>query len=93
MSYSLEKEGVLQAVMERFEKSRLPRVMKIKQQVDEGHVLASSDIEFLDEVLKDTQQYADFVSKHEEYRKLYANVTHLYNEITTKALKNEGTRV
>jgi len=89
MTYSLEKEGVLQVVMERFEKKRLPRIMQIKELVDNGELLPSGDIDFLEEVLKDTQEYAHFVSEHDEYKKLYSKITHLYHEITEKALNNE----
>lgn len=89
MAYDLEKKGTLQVVLERFEKKRLPRVMKIKQQVDDGQVLITDDLDFLAEVLKDTQQYAHFVTEHDEYKQLFSKVTHLYHEITTKALENE----
>ena len=54
MGYSLEQEGVLSAVMERFEKQRLPRVLKIKEKVDQGGRLDDADIAFLEEVFEDT---------------------------------------
>jgi len=56
MYYSLEKKGVLEAVMQRFEKQRLPRILDIKRMVDRGEVLCKLDIEFLEEVFRDTQQ-------------------------------------
>ncbi|MEN8180816.1 MAG: hypothetical protein ABFS39_19670 [Pseudomonadota bacterium] len=89
MNHSLEKEGVLAVVLERFEKQRLPRVLDIKKIIDEGGTLSNSDINFLDEVLSDTKQYAGFVEKHPEFRDMFARVSHLYNEITKKALENE----
>jgi len=90
MYYSLEKKGVLEAVMQRFEKQRLPRILDIKKMVDRGEVLCKLDIEFLEEVFRDTQQYRHFVDEHPEFQKLYATVAHLYDEIAKKALDNEN---
>ena len=90
MYYSLEKKGVLEAVMQRFEKQRLPRILNIKRMVDRGEVLCKLDIEFLEEVFRDTQQYRHFVDEHPEFQKLYATVAHLYDDIAKKALDNEN---
>jgi hypothetical protein len=90
MYYSLEQKGVLEVVMQRFEKQRLPRIMDIKKMVDRGEVLCKLDIDFLEEVCRDTQQYKHFVDAHPEFQKLYASVAHLYDEIAKKALDNEN---
>ena len=90
MYYSLERKGVLEVVMDRFEKQRLPRILDIKKMVDRGELLSVLDIEFLEEVCSDTQQYKHFVDGHPEFQKLYARVAHLYDEIATKALNNEN---
>ena len=89
MSYPLEQQGVLAAVMERFEKQRLPRILDIKTIVDQGGTLGDLEIAFLEEVLKDTQQYKHFVDGHPEFQELYARMAHLYEQITEKALRNE----
>ena len=95
MAYPLENKGVLSVVMERFEKHRLPRIMDIKDLVNNGDKLSQSDIKFLSEVFKDTKQYAHFVSTHHEFNNLFSRVTSLYDEIATKALSNEnrGTQI
>lgn len=90
MYYSLEQTGVLEVVMQRFEKQRLPRILDIKKMVDRGEVLCKLDIDFLEEVCRDTQQYKHFVDEHPEFQKLYASVAHLYDEIAKKALENEN---
>ena len=89
MAFSLENEGVLVTILERFEKHRLPRIIDIKNLVDQGGTLGDHDIDFLEEVLRDTKQYEPFVEGHTEYRDLFARAAHLYNEITAKALENE----
>lgn len=90
MAYPLENKGVLTVVLERFQKYRLPRIMSIKDLVDNGGTLNQSDIHFLSTVLHDTQQYAHFVSTHQEYQKLFSEVTSLYDKITRNALNNEN---
>lgn len=87
---ALEQEGVLEAVMQRFEKQRLPRILDIKKLVDRGEALSNLDIEFLEEVFLDTQQYKHFVDTHPAFQKLYTSVAYLYNEIATEALENEN---
>ena len=90
MYYSLEQKGVLEVVMQRFEKQRLPRILDIKKMVDRGEVLCKLDIDFLEEVFRDTLKYKHFVDEHPEFQKLYASVAHLYDEIAKKALDNEN---
>ena len=90
MHMTLEQEGVLEVVMRRFEKQRLPRILDIKELVDRGEALSDLDIEFLEEVFLDAQQYKHFVDTHPEFQKLYARVAHLYNEIASEALENEN---
>jgi hypothetical protein len=89
MAYSLDQAGVLEVVMERFKNHRLPRVMDIKALVDQGKRLNEYDIAFLEEVFEDTRQYKHFVDEHADFQNLYARLTHLYEEITKKALENE----
>lgn len=89
MYTSLEQKGVLEVVMMRFEKQRLPRILDIKKLVDRGDVLPDFDIEFLEEVFLDAQQYKHFVDTHPEFQKLYTRVAHIYNEIASEALENE----
>lgn len=89
MAYPLENKGVLTVVLERLEKHRLPRIMRIKDLVDNGSTLNQTDINFLSKVFHDTQQYAYFVSNHQEYQNLFSNVTSLYDKIARNALDNE----
>lgn len=86
----LDNKGVLTVVLERFQELHLPRIMHIKELVDDGNRLSQSEINFLDEVFDDTRQYAHFVSSHKEFQKLFSRVTSLYDEIATKALSNEA---
>jgi hypothetical protein len=89
MTDTSKDAGVIQVLVERFEKQRLPRVLDIKAKVDRGELLEDFDIAFMDEVLKDTQENKALVERHPEWQKVAAQAISLYNEITEKALENE----
>lgn len=85
----MKEKGVLEAIMERFEKHRLPRALDLKQKVDSGEKLSDQDIEYLDRILTDSQEVKRYVDKNPEYQDLYVRVIDLYESITAKALENE----
>jgi len=84
-----EEDGVILMLIERFEKQRFPRLRELKDLVDRGDLLSDADIEFLDTVIHDAQQSKRLMDRHPEWQEFCAEVVHLYETITEKALENE----
>lgn len=85
-------DGIIQVLAERLENQRLPRVMSIKEKVDNGERLGEFDIQFLKEVFEDAQRVHSLIDRHPEWQSIAANMVHLYKEITAKAIENENAK-
>lgn len=83
------EEGVVEALIERFQAWRLPRALDIKEKVDRGETLDDFDIDFLQEVIKDAEEIKPYVDRRPDYQTLYTHAVGLYGEITKKGLENE----
>ena len=84
--------GVSRVLLQRFERERLPRVLKIKDRVDQGLALEDADLAFLERILNDAQDSQLLINSVPECRDLFARAVHLYRDITAKALENEESR-
>ncbi len=89
MKDSAGELGVIQTLIDRFEKYRLPRLLAIKKKVDSGEILNDLDVLFMGQVMHDAQQSKTLIDRHPEWQKFCSEVIHLYEQITEKALDNE----
>ncbi|MEN8205733.1 MAG: hypothetical protein ABFS24_06950 [Pseudomonadota bacterium] len=89
MNDSADELAVIYALIERFEKQRLPRLLELKKRVDKGNVLSELDIQFLYQVMHDAQRSKRLIDRHPEWHKFCSRVIHLYEEVAEKALENE----
>jgi len=89
MAESTKDNGVILALIERFQTQRLPRSQALKAKVDRGDVLNDQDLAFLGQVFEDAQYIKPLADKHPEWQPLVARAMELYKEITERALANE----
>ncbi len=91
MDNNEKNSAILEVLMERFEKRRLPRLLDIKEKVDKGDKLNEFDMEFLTKVFQDARDNEHYLDEaKDEYKDLIAKVYSLYHSITEKALENEN---
>lgn len=90
MDKASEKElGIEMALLDRFTEQRLPRILKMLDEVESGKLLQDSELQFLEEVLETCRQLGGFVQQYPHYGEIYNQAIGLYHEVTTKALENE----
>jgi len=89
MSEETAEQGVIQAVVDRLEKLRLPMALQLQEKVNRGEILNDLDLAFLENVFNDSQKIKGMLDKYPAWQPLAARMISLYNEITTKALENE----
>lgn len=81
--------GVIMALLQRFERYRLPATLKLKEKVDRGETLNKRDMQFLSQVEADAKKIRPILDRNPQYQDLVENATKLFNEVTQKALENE----
>ncbi|MDH3830635.1 MAG: hypothetical protein OEV12_08705 [Gammaproteobacteria bacterium] len=89
MTDTSKDAGVIQVLVERFEKHRLPIVLELKEKVDSGEVLSDREIDYLEQIFEDAQKNKALVERNPQWQKISARVVSLYREVTEKALENE----
>lgn len=89
MNNSTTDTGLIQVLLERLEKQRLPRLLALKKKVEEGKSLDDLDLDFLENSIIDARNITPLIERHPEYQSLAAQVIKLYKDISEKALKIE----
>lgn len=82
-------KGVIFVLLERFNKQRYPRLLKMKKLVDSGELLSKHDHSFIKTVQTDAAKIRQLVERNPEYQEIYDNALNLWNEIIEKDLENQ----
>ena len=89
-SKSQDKDlGVIQVLLDRLNKDRMPNALKLKDKVDRGERLTEYETRFLKTAIDETREGEKLAAKHPEYKGLLDEMTGLYAEIVRKGLENE----
>jgi hypothetical protein len=83
--------GTITAVLRRLETQVLPRILEMKERLDHGEKLSLADIRYLQMGLSDATYAKMLFDHHPEFTGISAKVVALYRDISTLALRNEGT--
>jgi len=89
MSSDTEETGIIQALLQRLNDFRLPRLLELKERVERGETLSEYDLDFLQQALEDAHGGKPLIDHHPEVQPLVSKLVALYQEITSKALENE----
>jgi len=82
-------EAVLQTLLDRLLRFRLPRLLAVKARVDKGERLTDEDIGFLKAAMADAQDGQQYVARNPRFHELGAQIAQLYGDIVNKAVENE----
>ena len=86
MNNSTTDTGLIEVLLERLEKQRLPKLLTINEKVDAGKPLDDIELEFLENSIKDARKAIPLIDRNPGYQHLAAQVMALYKEIIDKAL-------
>ena len=89
MESSIMDEGLIEVILEKLEKQRLPRLLVLKEKVDSGCSLEDFDLDFLEISIADAKKTIPLINRHPEYHALAAHVMCLFEDISAKALAIE----
>ena len=82
-------DAVLQALLGRLLRFRLPRALELKKRVDEGQCLTDADIRFLKLAPEGARNGKRFFARNPQFHALGAQIVQLYDDIVSRAMKNE----
>lgn len=85
----MKDKGIIIAFLLRLRTQRLPRVLRIKTDLEAGDRLSASDSLYLLQVVKSAHQIKPLIDRQPEYQDLFAQLSTLLCEISRRALANE----
>jgi hypothetical protein len=90
MNLEEKDKGVIAVILKRFESESYPRAQLLKNKVDNGGVLDSRNMSFIEQKLEDARQVMAIISRHPEYASLAKEVILMYEKIMSKSQQNKN---
>ena len=81
--------GILQSLVQEFEQHRLPRLLRLKDKVDNGEAINDVDFEFLCKEIKDACITKHLTFNYPELEEFCLYMGHLFKELCDEAVENE----
>lgn len=84
-----EKElGVVQVVLERYNREWLPALLEMRAKVDRGEALDDRELSLLSKAIEEARGGATFAKSHPEFKSLIDRATALYDHIEARHKEN-----
>ena len=84
-----EKElGVVQVVLERYNREWLPALLDMRKKVDRGETLDDRELSLLSKAIEEARGGATFAKSHPEFKSLIDRATALYDHIEARNKEN-----
>ena len=84
-----EHAGVMQSLLQEFERHHLPRILRLKDKVDRGEAINEVDFEFLCKEVNDACTTKHLIVNYPELEEFCLRVGHMFKELCDKAVENE----
>ena len=84
-----EKElGVVQVVLERYNREWLPALLDMRKKVDRGETLDDRELSLLSKAIEEARGGATFAKSHPEFKSLIDRASALYEHIEARNKEN-----
>ena len=84
-----EKElGVVQVVLERYNREWLPALLDMRKKVDRGETLDDRELSLLSKAIEEARGGATFAKSHPQFKSLIDRATALYDHIEARNKEN-----
>jgi hypothetical protein len=81
--------GIFQSLMLEFEQHRLPRLLRLRDKMNNGGAISDLDFEYLCKELRDACVIRHMTVAYPELQEFCLEISHLYKDICDGALENE----
>ena len=78
--------GLIQVLLEKLEKQRLPGIITSNEKVDSGKALDETELDYLKNAIADARKVIPLIDRHPEYQHIASQVMALYKEIADKTM-------